>query len=278
MRNRWLITGAHGQLGREWTRQMSADELILTDRDELDITDREAVQAYMLKRKPTALIHCAAYTKVDDAEKNRTDAYHVNADGTHYLAEACELLDIPMVYVSTDYVFDGTKTTPYIEPDITNPQSVYGASKLAGEQAVMDICDRRYVVRTAWLYGDGDNFVRTIIRAASEKSVLRVVDDQCGTPTSTTDLVWAIRCLLDGKAPYGIYHTTCQGATTWYGFAKEIVRLTGANTLVEPVTTAMFPRTAKRPTYSVLDNKRLRENGNDPMREWRVALADYLRR
>ena len=276
MKGKWLITGANGQLGREWARQVAPEHLILTDREELDITEESAIKTQLAEWQPEAVIHCAAYTNVDHAESDEENAQRINTDGARYLAKACEALGIPLVYVSTDYVFDGTKKSAYEETDVTSPLGVYGRTKLAGEEAVEAFCSRHYIVRTAWLYGEGPNFVRTMLRLAKEEASLRLVADQHGTPTSTTDLVWAIRNLLEKNGPYGIYHATCQGETTWYEFAKEILCLSGSSTPVVPVTTEAFPRPAKRPCHSVLDNKRLRETVGDPMRPWQDALAQYL--
>lgn len=276
MQSKWLITGADGQLGRECLRQWGAARLILADRQTLDITKEEQVAAYLYEQRPAAVVHCAAYTNVDGAESDVDGAYRVNAEGARYLAAACAELDIPLVYVSTDYVFDGTKQTPYVESDAVCPLNVYGASKAAGEAAVAQGCRRHYIVRTSWLYGDGANFVKTMLRLADEQPRLQVVADQFGTPTATEDLVWAIEQLLRQQAPYGVYHATCQGETSWHGFAREILRLAGKTTPVEPVATEAFPRPARRPAYSVLDNARLQATVGDPMRPWQEALEAYL--
>ena len=272
---RILVTGANGQLGREIARQGQEHELVLTDVDTLDITDGKSVMNFFRDIKPQAVIHCAAYTNVDGAELDVDAAFRVNVIGAQNMAAGCLETGARMVYVSTDYVFDGQTNTLYREFDVVNPQTVYGRTKWQGEEMVRQILGRHYIVRTAWLYGDGNNFVRTMLRLANEQDSLRVVDDQVGTPTSTVDLAWTIFRLLASDA-FGTYHATCQGQCSWYEFACEIFRQAGKSVGVVPVTTAEFVRPAKRPAYSVLDNHMLRMTVGDPMRNWNEALRDYL--
>lgn len=272
-----LVTGANGQLGREIARQGHEYELVLTDSDTLDITNGAAVMAYFRDVKPQAVVHCAAYTSVDDAETDVDRAFRVNVVGTQNIAAGCLEAGARMVYVSTDYVFDGQKEEPYREFDKINPQSVYGQTKWQGEEIVRQILGRYYIVRTAWLYGDGNNFVRTMLKLAEANDTLRVVHDQMGTPTSTVDLVRVIFKLLSCNA-YGTYHATCQGQCSWYEFACEIFRQIGKDIAVVPVITDEFPRPAKRPMHSVLDNYMLRMTVGDPMREWQDALREYLKK
>ncbi|CQR70489.1 dTDP-4-dehydrorhamnose reductase [Sporomusa ovata DSM 2662] len=273
---RILVTGANGQLGREIARQGQGHELVLTDVDTLDITDGKAVMNFFRDIRPQAVIHCAAYTNVDGAESDADGAFRVNVIGAQNLAAGCLETGARMVYVSTDYVFDGQTNTLYHEFDPVNPQTVYGRTKWQGEEMVRQILGRHFIVRTAWLYGDGNNFVRTMLRLANEQDSLRVVSDQVGTPTSTVDLAWTIFRLLASDA-FGTYHATCQGQCSWYEFACEIFRQAGKSVEVVPVTTAEFVRPAKRPAYSVLDNHMLRMTVGDPMRAWTEALRDYLR-
>lgn len=270
-----LVTGANGQLGREITKQGSEHELVLTDSDVLDITNGEAVRLFFQNEKPDVVIHCAAYTNVDAAEVDIDGAFRVNVIGAQNIAAGCLETGARMVYVSTDYVFDGEKQEPRREFDSINPQSIYGHTKWQGEEMVRQILGRHYIVRTAWLYGDGNNFVRTMLKLAVTNDTLRVVHDQVGTPTSTADLARVIFRLLKSNA-YGTYHATCQGQCSWYEFACEIFRQAGKEVTVVPVTTSEFPRPAKRPMYSVLDNHMLRMTVGDPMREWQDALKDYL--
>lgn len=272
---RMLVTGAGGQLGREIARQGGEHELILADRHRLDITDEKAVRDVFQAVRPQAVIHCAAYTNVDRAETDDEEAFRVNVIGSQHMAAACLDGNIRMVQVSTDYVFDGNTRSAYREFDKVNPQSVYGRTKWQGEEIVRQILGRHYIVRTAWLYGAGNNFVRTMLKLAESNDVLKVVCDQIGTPTSTVDLVQAIYKLLASDA-YGTYHATCQGQCSWYEFACEIFRQTDKKVNVTPVTTEEFPRPAQRPRHSVLDNHMLRMTVGDPMREWQDALKEYL--
>jgi len=270
-----LVTGCNGQLGKEIARQGHEHELILTDSDTLDITNGAAVMAYFRAVKPDAVIHCAAYTNVDGAESDADGAFRVNVVGAQHIAAGCLETGARMVYVSTDYVFGGQNQEAYREFDTVNPQSVYGHTKYQGEQIVRQILGRHYIVRTAWLYGEGNNFVRTMLKLAETNDTLRVVDDQVGTPTSTVDLARAIFMLLASDS-YGTYHATCQGHCSWYEFACEIFRQAGKKVTVMPVTTSEFPRPAKRPVHSILDNYMLRMTVGDPMRSWQEALAEYL--
>jgi dTDP-4-dehydrorhamnose reductase len=271
-----LVTGANGQLGREIARQGRGHELLLTDADTLDITNGEAVNSYFSAIKPQVVIHCAAYTNVDGAEVDLDRAFRVNVVGAQNIAAGCLEAGARMVYVSTDYVFDGEIQEPYREFDPVNPQSVYGHTKWQGEEMVRQILGRHFIVRTAWLYGDGNNFVRTMLKLAQTNDTLRVVHDQVGTPTSTVDLAKAIFKLISSDA-YGTYHATCQGQCSWYEFACEIFRQAGKEVTVVPVNTSEFPRPAKRPLHSVLDNHMLRMTVGDPMRTWQDALEEYLK-
>ncbi|BBB91622.1 MAG TPA: dTDP-4-dehydrorhamnose reductase [Methylomusa anaerophila] len=271
-----LVTGAKGQLGQEISRQMDADQqLILTDIDNLDITNQDKVRSVFQEVKPQAVIHCAAYTNVDGAEQDFDGAYKVNVIGSQNLASQCLEHHARMVYISTDYVFDGQGTRPYREFDPTNPLSVYGKTKLYGENIIREILGRHYIVRTSWLYGDGHNFVRTMLRLAKEKKQLRVVSDQIGSPTNSKDLVWAIRQLLLTDA-YGVYHGSGNGACSWYEFAVKIFAFAGVNIAVEPITTGEYLLPATRPAYSVMENYMLKMAQGDPFRLWEEALEDYL--
>ena len=271
-----LVTGAKGQLGKEIARQAHAHTLTLTDLDELDITDHRAVTEFFRTARPDVVIHCAAYTNVDGAENDPDGAFRVNVVGTQNIAAGCLETGARMVYISTDYVFDGQCNSQHREFDIVNPQNVYGLTKWQGEQIVRHILGRHYIVRTAWLYGEGNNFVRTMLRMAEQGGPINVVNDQIGSPTSTVELTKAILRLLDSDA-YGTYHATCQGYCSWYEFACEIFRLTGKDVDISPVTTPAFPRPAKRPPHSVLDNHMLRMTVGDPMASWQDALKQYLK-
>ena len=271
-----FLTGAEGQLGRELQKRLAGTDLMATDLKELDITDAAAVADMIAAYQPDVVIHGAAWTQVDAAEEKQDLAWKVNAIGTQNIALACRQVQASMVYVSTDYVFDGKLGRAYTEFDTVNPMSVYGKSKYAGEVLARQATDRLYVLRTAWLYGDGPNFVRTMLKLGQERDELQVVDDQNGCPTSAADLAeTALRIMQTGR--YGIYHAVNSGVTTWYGFAKKIFELAG-NTRVQvsPVTTAQFVRPAPRPPYSPMDTRLLRLALEWCPRPWEEALAEYL--
>lgn len=268
---RILVTGANGMLARDLCPMLEdADfEVIETTRNELDVTDELQVRRVISDVKPDYVIHCAAYTNVDKAEEEPYTAELVNAKSAEYIAKVCNSNNAIMIYISTDYVFDGTKKTPYFPDDTTNPTGAYGLSKLHGEEAVRKFCPSHYIIRTSWLYGHhGKNFVETMISLA-EKTELKVVDDQVGCPTWTVDLSDAIISFIDEEPPFGTYHACGAGSTSWYGFAKEIFDLMSLNVNLIPCTTEEFPRPAKRPAYSVMDNEGL-------LRDWKQALQEYI--
>jgi dTDP-4-dehydrorhamnose reductase len=260
---RVLVTGAAGQLGRAVVDLLAAagDDVVACDLATLDVSDRDRVLQVVTAAAPDALVHAGAWTNVDGCETEPDRAYGVNALGTRHVAEAARMVGARVCYVSTDYVFDGTGTRPYREWDATNPLSVYGRSKLAGE-TVLGPDDT--VVRTSWVCGrHGKNFVKTILGRVAQGHELTVVDDQHGCPTFAEDLATMIRTLVVGRRP-GVFHVTNQGATTWYQFARDAVEAAGFDVdLVTPITTAELqpPRAAVRPVYSVLDNTALRLSG-----------------
>jgi len=277
----WLITGATGMLGQDVMARLRRDGETAAglDRAGLDITDADMVHDVIAAHRPRIVVNCAAWTAVDDAEAREADALRVNGDGPRHLAEACAKAGAALVHVSTDYVFAGDGTGPYAEDAPTAPRSAYGRTKLAGEQAVLAaLPDVGYVVRTAWLYGaGGGNFVDTMIRLESVKDTLDVVDDQRGQPTWTVDLADRLvrlgQAALAGTAPAGVYHGTSGGETTWFGLAREVFRLLGADPdRVRATTSAAFVRPAPRPAYSVLGHDGWRRAGIDPIRPWREAL------
>lgn len=273
-----LVTGANGQLGREITLlpEQPGIEIIGFGRDRLDITDMEQCRRVIGAHRPDAVIHCAAHTAVDLAESEPDAAYRVNAYGTRNVAVAAEEIGAKLVYISTDYVFDGRGSQPYREYDRTDPQSVYGKSKLAGELLAQTLCRRYFIVRTSWVYGKyGSNFVKTMLRLAGERDRLKVVHDQVGSPTYTLDLAEFLLELVQTDY-YGIYHASNTGVCSWYEFAKAIFEERGLRVEVEPCTTADYPRPAPRPAYSVLDHGAIRIHGLKPLRPWRDALRHYL--
>ncbi len=247
-----LLTGAAGQLGTALQRLLTIHDVTAFPRTQLDIADLAAVRAAVQACRPDVVINAAAYNAVDAAESDPQAAYRGNALGPRNVAVATAQLQIPLVHVSSDYVFDGDSPRPYHEYDRPNPQSVYGASKLAGEEAVRSLNRRHYIVRTAWLYSvEGRNFPNTMLALAKERTEVRVVNDQVGSPTYVPHLAHALTTLLETGA-YGTYHCAGQGGTSWYELTCSLYRLLGLHTAVVPVSTAEFPRPAQRPGYSVL--------------------------
>jgi dTDP-4-dehydrorhamnose reductase len=268
-----MITGAGGMLARAVVTELDSrsHDVITFDRSALDVTDGAAVAAAVKRTRPYAVVQCAAYTNVDEAERQEAVAARVNADGTAHVARACRDAGARLVYPSTDYVFDGSATAP-VPPDApTGPVNAYGRSKLAGEVMAATSMDA-LTVRTSWLYGAGGrHFVGSILRRAAAGQPLRVVDDQRGAPTWTRDLAGMIVGLLERDAPAGVYHATNGGATTWYGLAVTALEIAGIDAVVTPVTSAAFPQAARRPAYSVLDCSRTYALvGTAP--HWRAAL------
>lgn len=285
-----LITGANGMLATQVITDLKRGytelgkipqnfigaEILTTDVESLDITDKKSCEEYLEKNKPDIVINCAAYTNVDGCETNREAAFKVNALGSRNLAIACEKIDAKLVHVSTDYVFEGNEPTPRTEYDVANPISVYGKTKLAGEEFVKQYCKKSFIVRTAWLYGyNGKNFVKTMVRLCEERGGAKVVNDQRGNPTNAADLSHHILKIADTEE-YGTYHCTGNGECTWYEFASEIARLAGYEGAMKPCTSDEFPTPTKRPAYSSLDNMMLRITVGDEMRDWKEALKSYF--
>ncbi|MBE6014894.1 MAG: dTDP-4-dehydrorhamnose reductase [Lachnospiraceae bacterium] len=273
-----LVTGCNGQLGRAINKYYAASsevELINTDVADLDITNVDKVMEYVRGAKPDVIVNCAAYTAVDASESDIDNAYRINAIGPRNLSLAASDTGAKMMHVSTDYVFDGTASKPYIEFDAVNPQGAYGKTKLAGENMVREFADKYYIIRTAWLYGDGKNFVKTMLRLSETNDTVRVVADQFGTPTSADELARAIGYLIPTDN-YGVFHGTCEGSCSWADFTEEIFKLKGLSTKVDHITTAEYPTPAKRPAYSVLENYMLKLTGDYTFADWKAAIKEYL--
>ncbi|WP_059049294.1 dTDP-4-dehydrorhamnose reductase [Paenibacillus senegalimassiliensis] len=281
---RVVVTGAEGQLGKDVVKvfEQAGHELLPTDRNTLDITDQEMCLRVVRQFQPDIVIHCAAYTAVDQAEQDVDMAYAVNATGTRNMVLAAEQVKAKFCYISTDYVFDGTSDVPYQEYDNTNPQSIYGKSKRAGEQLVQSLSSSFFIVRTSWVYGQyGHNFVKTMLRLGEEKPALQVVNDQKGSPTYTVDLATFLLELV-ATQKFGTYHVSNLGECTWYEFAQAIfaeaadIRGKGFTVKVEPCSTEEFPRPAPRPSNSVMDHLSIRTNGLQDLRPWREGLRAFL--
>lgn len=274
-----LVTGAGGQLGKEVIKQLMISndfEVIATDHKELSIEDFVQVEKVLNNYMPEIVINCAAYTAVDDSETNIEKAYQINALGPKHLAIICDKIGAKLVHISTDYVFSGDEKTSRKEDDETRPNTIYGKSKLMGEELVKTFCKKHFIIRTAWLYGEGNNFVRTMLRLAQTQEEIDVVADQFGSPTSTKDLTRTIITLMQTEY-YGTFHGTCEGECSWYEFACYIFKLKNCKVKVNKVSSEIFTRPAPRPKYSVLDNFMLKLYGIDHFRAWEDALQDYLR-
>lgn len=274
-----IVTGCNGQLGRAINLELQSNpeiEFVNTDVAELDITNIDKVMELAREVKPYAIINCAAHTGVDACETDVDNAYRINAIGPRNLSIAARETGAKMVHISTDYVFDGMSNKPYLEFDKPNPQGVYGATKLAGENMVKEFADRYFILRTAWLYGDGKNFVKTMLRLSETNDAVRVVGDQVGSPTSTKELSGAIAHLLFTEN-YGLFHATCEGSCSWAQFTEEIFRLAGKSTKVNAITTAEYGAPAPRPAYSILENYMLKLTSDYMFADWHDAIAEYIK-
>lgn len=276
---RILVTGASGQLGYDVERELERRgiEHLGTSSRELDITDRAAVEHLMQSYRPDAVIHCAAYTKVDLAEDEPERCWAVNADGTRNMAAACREIGAKMLYISTDYVFPGTGEQFRRTDDPVSPVNTYGRSKLAGELAVQSLLEKYFIVRISWVFGkNGNNFVKTMLRLAETKAELSVVCDQIGSPTYTADLA-PLLCDMVQTERYGVYHATNEGTCAWSEFAEAIFELAGRQVVVHPIPTSAYPTRAVRPLNSRMSKECLHSNGFQELPEWKNALARYLK-
>ena len=278
-----IVTGCNGQLGRALNKiyQDSREyECVNTDVAELDITNIDDVNRLVSEVKPYAIINCAAHTNVNGCETDIDNAYKINAIGPRNLSIAATRYHAKLMHISTDYVFDGQANTPYTEFDTPNPKAVYGKTKLAGEEFVKQFAQDYFIIRTAWLYGDGKNFVKTRLGLAQNHDKVTVVGDQFGSPTSADELARAVAYLLPTDN-FGLFHGTCEGMTNWADFTREIYRLAGKTTVVETVTTQEYDKNAKgvvapRPAYSVLENYMFKLTTNYMFADWEKAIAEYL--
>lgn len=274
-----LITGANGMLANAVKDELKNEELILTDVQDLDITDIEAVRKFVNEFKPQYIINCAGYTAVDKAEEQGELARKVNALGPKNLAIVANEENATLIHISTDYVFGGTKSVDedYAEDEEKHPESVYGVTKLEGEEAIINSCFNYYIFRTAWLYGEGNNFVRTMLKLGKEKEEIKVVADQHGSPTYAVDLASIIHQAIEKGIPYGVYHTTNLGYTTWYEFTKQIFEKANIDCKVNPVTSEEFASVAKRPLNSKLSKDKILKEGI-VIPTYENALDRYLKK
>ena len=277
-----LIIGSNGQLGLDFVIQagIAGHKIIPVDYPQIDICDKSSVESCIDTAEPDVIVNCAAFTAVDECETEIDRAFALNADACGILAETAQRHGAALVHFSTDYVFDGEASAPYVEGSATNPQTVYGKSKLRGEEMILDSCPNSMIFRIAWLYGaHGNNFVKTIRKLAasraSEGKPLKVVNDQFGTPTWTVSVCRQVFAMLD-RQERGIFHGTSEGLCSWFDFAKEIVAASGIAADVQPCTTEEFPRPAPRPQYSVLENARLKAMGVNIMPDWQDGFHEFL--
>lgn len=283
-----LVTGCNGQLGRAINKEYAGEEIEFINTDvvdtetaiALDITNLEEVIRLTEEKQPDVIINCAAYTAVDACEQNWDLAYKINAIGPRNLSIAANKAGAKLIQVSTDYVFAGDGTQPYTEFDEVCPKSAYGKTKLEGEKFVEKLAERYFIIRTAWLYGEGKNFVKTMLRLAKTNEEVSVVNDQIGSPTSAAELAKMIH-YLEPTENYGLFHGTCEGYCSWADFARDIFALAEKNTVVKDITSEeyakMYPASAPRPAYSVLDNYMLRLTTDYKMADWKTALVDYMK-
>lgn len=273
-----IVTGVKGQLGFDAVRELKQrgyTDILGIDIEDLDITNAKEVSTFFEINRPNVIIHCAAYTAVDKAEDNQDLCYLVNVTGTKYLVDEAKKYDAKFVYISTDYIFDGEKESPYETDDRPNPKSIYGNSKYLGELETMKH-EKHFIVRISWVFGkNGFNFVKTMIRLGKEKSQLNVVNDQFGSPTYTYDLSRLLVDLVESEK-YGIYHATNEGVCTWFEFTKEIFKQTQVTIPVYPILSSEYPTKAARPKNSCMSKSSLDQNGFNRLPDWKDALSRYL--
>ena len=280
-----LVTGANGQLGQSIqfiANQYPNVQFIYTDYQELDITNFESCHTVFAKYKPQFCINTAAYTAVDKAESEAEKAHLINVIGPENLAKVCKEYNTILLHISTDFIFDGTSTQPYLETDIPNPKSVYGQTKLDGELAVQKNWEKHFIIRTSWVYSQfANNFMKTMLRLASERDSLSVVNDQIGTPTYAVDLAEVLMNIIQSSitnkpSPFGIYNFSNEGVCSWYDFAAAIFHQKGISIDLQPIPTSAYPTPAKRPSYSVLDKSKIKNTFNLKINDWKTSLQSCL--
>lgn len=276
--NNILVTGSTGQLGSDVVKELlkRGYSTLSPNRSEFNLCSEDSIRNYILNSNCEAIVHCAAYTQVDKAEDEKDLCIKINATATKHIVKCAKILDIPMIYISTDYVFDGTKDGKYTENDETNPINIYGESKLAGEKYVQEILDKYYIVRTSWVFNiNGKNFIETMLRLSKANNQLSIVNDQIGSPTYTKDLSRLLVDMLE-TSKYGLYHATNEGYCSWYEFADTIFKLANINIDIKAINSNEYASRAKRPLNSKLSKDKLIEYGFKPLPHWEDALKDYL--
>ena len=276
--NNILVTGSTGQLGSDVVKELlkRGYSTLSPNRSEFNLCSEDSIRNYILNSNCEAIVHCAAYTQVDKAEDEKDLCIKINATATKHIVKCAKILDIPMIYISTDYVFDGTKDGEYTENDETNPINIYGESKLAGEKYVQEILDKYYIVRTSWVFNiNGKNFIETMLRLSKANNQLSIVNDQIGSPTYTKDLSRLLVDMLE-TSKYGLYHATNEGYCSWYEFADTIFKLANINIDIKAINSNEYASRAKRPLNSKLSKDKLIEFGFKPLPHWEDALKDYL--
>lgn len=276
--NNILVTGSTGQLGSDVVKELlkRGYSTLSPNRSEFNLCSEDSIRNYILNSNCEAIVHCAAYTQVDKAEDEKDLCIKINATATKHIVKCAKILDIPMIYISTDYVFDGTKDGEYTENDETNPINIYGESKLAGEKYVQEILDKYYIVRTSWVFNiNGKNFIETMLRLSKTNNQLSIVNDQIGSPTYTKDLSRLLVDMLE-TSKYGLYHATNEGYCSWYEFANTIFKLANINIDIKAINSNEYASRAKRPMNSKLSKDKLIEYGFKPLPHWEDALKDYL--
>lgn len=276
--NNILVTGSTGQLGSDVVKELlkRGYSTLSPNRSELNLCSEDNIRNYILNSNCEAIVHCAAYTQVDKAEDEKDLCIKINATATKHIVKCAKILDIPMIYISTDYVFDGTKDGEYTENDETNPINIYGESKLAGEKYVQEILDKYYIVRTSWVFNiNGKNFIETMLRLSKANNQLSIVNDQIGSPTYTKDLSRLLVDMLE-TSKYGLYHATNEGYCSWYEFADTIFKLANINIDIKAINSNEYASRDKRPLNSKLSKDKLIEYGFKPLPHWEDALKDYL--
>lgn len=276
--NNILVTGSTGQLGSDVVKELlkRGYSTLSPNRSEFNLCSEDSIRNYILNSNCEAIVHCAAYTQVDKAEDEKDLCIKINATATKHIVKCAKILDIPMIYISTDYVFDGTKDGEYTENDETNPINIYGESKLAGEKYVQEILDKYYIVRTSWVFNiNGKNFIETMLRLSKANNQLSIVNDQIGSPTYTKDLSRLLVDMLE-TSKYGLYHATNERYCSWYEFADTIFKLANINIDIKAINSNEYASRAKRPLNSKLSKDKLIEYGFKPLPHWEDALKDYL--